>query len=1050
MDKEAFLHQLESAVTKNDKKVFIETIFDLPPDVVVGITEEEFSRVISLSRLVSLQQVDELFNFLEDEGLFFLQKVLEGNDELNNSLIGRFYYSLFISLAGNNKQRAKSALINNAVACCKLAEIGVDSKENLETAIRLYRDAQEIFPKKSADYALALMNEGPARKTLAEIGVDSKENLEIAIRLYRDAQEILPKTSADYAGVLMNEGNARLRLAEMGVDSKENFETAVRLYRDAQEIFPKKSPSYARALGNEGNVRQRLAGMGIDSKENLETAVRLYRDTHEIFLKTSADYARALMSEGSARSMLAGMGIDSKENLEIAVRLYSDAQEIFPKTSADYAGVLMNEGNARKTLAEMGIDSKENLEIAIRLYSDAQEMLSKTSADYALTLMNEGNARKTLAEMGIDSKENLEIAVRLYSDAQEILSKTSADYARALMNEGTARSILAKIGIDSKENLETAIRLYRDAQEIFPKKSTSYARALMNEGSARSMLAGMGIDSEENLETAVKLYRNAQEILSKTSVDYAGALMNEGSIRSMLAEMGINSNNNFENSKKLYLKSISILEELRDGWSYSLALLNFNSLLKDNFYKTGDKKHLEEWEKNLGDIEEKIKGRDIRYNEIVVARVHEMRASLLEFDGKQGISDASFEYYEAYKLSQEPYYKFMKEFCQARSDNKSFCKIVSDWKEGEKKGIFLDYYDYTVFECHLENALKKSIFRKDEIELARQKLEEIGSRTQIKIVKDRVSAYVLLMNSIDFCFEQGSYEDAAENVRKACKIFHEFDDKPGCEMCECFHEALLENKNPESWRSVVQKILLSGEFSSNFYRLLCNYSDKKRTSILQDLPLQIFAKTSRIEEKVDNIQKTLDLISADCISIKDQIEEGFEGTAAELRQIKGKIDNIEQDLDNLVRISNDVDGKEGRCIREFASKMLELMKKGDAEALKRFSEKIVQNSSSITEIIEASNIPEKEKSEAKSKLADIKKRMGVLKEKSKSFSVGVTENVIANLISGEIVDGEAIKIVSLASGEIIKLLIPVLSTAAFGVPVPSKVVEMLLEAMKNS
>ena len=64
------------------------------------------------------------------------------------------------------------------------------------------------------------------------------------------------------------------------------------------------------------------------------------------------------------------------------------------------------------------------------------------------------------------------------------------------------------------------------------------------------------------------------------------------------------------------------------------------------------------------------------------------------------------------------------------------------------------------------------------------------------------------MNSLDFCFEQGSYEDAAENVRKACKIFHEFDDKPGCEMCECFHEALLENKNPESWRNVVQKIFL--------------------------------------------------------------------------------------------------------------------------------------------------------------------------------------------------------------------------------------------------
>ena len=171
-----------------------------------------------------------------------------------------------------------------------------------------------------------------------------------------------------------------------------------------------------------------------------------------------------------------------------------------------------------------------------------------------------------------------------------------------------------------------------------------------------------------------------------------------------------------------------------------------------------------------------------------------------------------------------------------------FVSLCPIGKKIEKEDIFLDYYDYAVFECHLENALKKSIVRKDELELARKKLEEIGNRTQIKIIKDRVSAYIFLMNSLDFCFEQGSYEDAAENVLKAYNIFLEFDDKQGCEMCECFNEALLENQNPESWRNVVQKILLSGEFASNFYRLLCNYSDRKRTSILQDLPLQILEK----------------------------------------------------------------------------------------------------------------------------------------------------------------------------------------------------------------
>ena len=176
--------------------------------------------------------------------------------------------------------------------------------------------------------------------------------------------------------------------------------------------------------------------------------------------------------------------------------------------------------------------------------------------------------------------------------------------------------------------------------------------------------------------------------------------------------MGIDSKENFERSKELYLESISILEKLGDGWTYSIALLNLNDLLKDNFYKTGDKKYLEEWEGNLGDIEKKIKDRDIRYKELVMARIHEIRASLLEFDGKSGINKASREYDKAYELSKDPFYKFMDEFCQARTDNKSFCELVSDWREIEKEDIFLDYYDYTVFECHLKNALKESTIEK--------------------------------------------------------------------------------------------------------------------------------------------------------------------------------------------------------------------------------------------------------------------------------------------------------------------------------------------------
>ncbi len=595
------------------------------------------------------------------------------------------------------------------------------------------------------------------------------------------------------------------------------------------------------------------------------------------------------------------------------------------------------------------------------------------------------------------------------------------------MNEGNARQKLAEMGINSRVNIGTVVSLYRNARQNLSKTSADHARALGNEGTARQKIAEMGIDSEENLETAVRLYRDAQEILPKTSADYARMLMNEGSGRQILAEMNINSNDNFENSKKLYLKSISILEELRDGWSYSLALLNLNSLLKNHFYKTGDKKHLEEWEKNLGDIEEKINNRDIRYREILMARIHEIRASLLEFEGKSGINKASREYDKAYELSKDPFYKFMDEFCQARIDTISFCELVSNWKEIEKEDIFLDYYDYTVFECHLENALKSTVNEEDELKLAVEKLKEIRDRTQIKIIKDRVSAYIHLLQALVDCFNNDSYKEAAENVKEGCKIFSKHGDKQGQQMCEIFHNAVVKKRDPDAW----QEIIRNREFSSNFYNLLCEYSDRKRADMESYKLSQIYQTVNRTEKIVDQLQETLNQEFAE---IKDQIIIGFKGSDSEFREIKKMIISIQQDFEYLTQVSNKSSNEEEEAIKIFMVKMLEMIKNGDPEKLSLFLEDIIKNEHFLEEIIEKSKASEREKANAKSKLADLKKMPGILKEKMKSFSVDVTKEVI----------------VSLTAGEIITLLTPVLSTAAFGVPIPSKVVEMLLEVMKDS
>jgi len=970
MEKEAFLHQFESSLANNDKRLFAKTIYDLPADVIVGFTKEEFSRIVYISHQFSSQKMDRLVNTLGNKGQFFLKRASNEIDKINSCLLSKFYYSLFISLCGNNKERLKSALGNNAGVCLMLAEMGIDSRENLETAIRLCGDAMEIFPitsgyytaalvngytaiqilskmgidsrenlettirfymnvkgnfpKKSTSYADVLIKEGDARIKLAEMGIDSKENLETSIHLYDNARKNFPEKSINYADTLMKEGNTRIKLAEMGIDSINNLETAIRLYMEGREIFPKTSTEYVRLLFNEGTARHALAENGIDSKENLETAVRIFGDAREYFPKTSVDYAFSLINEGNARQILAEMGIDNRENLETAVHLYGEARKIVTKTSTEYAHSLMSEGSARQRLADMGIDSKENLETAIRFYIDSREIFPKTSSEYASSLTNEGNARLKLADMGIDSRENLEASVRLSCDARRIFPKTSASYAGALMNEGNARQILAEMGIDSRKNLETSIRFYKEARETFPKTSIDYARslvaegsarqtlaltgtnikenletvitlccdsrnilspisidyahALTNEGSARQTLALMGIDSKENLETAISLYGDAREIFTKTSADYARALMNEGNARKTLSEMGINSKDNFEKSKELYLQSISILEELGDGWAYSISLLNFNNLLKENFYKTGEKKYLEEWEKSLGDIEEKIKDRDIRYKELLLARIYEIRASLFEFEEDIGVSNAALEYYKAYEISHNVFYKFMKDFCQARIVKPSiFCKLVSDWKEIEKEGIFLDYYDYAVFECHLENALKSTINEEDELKLAVEKLREIRDRTQIKIIKDRVSAYIHLLQALIDCFNKDSYREAAENVKEGCKIFREYGDKQGQQMCEIFHNAVVRERDPDAW----QEIIRNREFSSNFYSLLCEYSDRKRANLG-------FYRFDQVHEMLGAVSKDIEQVK----DISTRTESKVDEIKSDLEDIKDKIDYV--------------------------------------------------------------------------------------------------------------------------------------------------------------
>jgi len=195
MGENALLRKLEASVISNNKKAFIDIIFDFTTDDILALTEDEFNRITDISHQIKLEDVGEFFSYLGSEGIFHLKNALSGSNELNNLLISRFYLSLFLCMFQEHNEKFASAIANYGTVCTLLSGIGVNTQQNLKRAIKLYQAAQEIFAKDSADYARTIINEGNAWQNLADRGIDTQQNLKEAIKLYQAAQEIFAKDS---------------------------------------------------------------------------------------------------------------------------------------------------------------------------------------------------------------------------------------------------------------------------------------------------------------------------------------------------------------------------------------------------------------------------------------------------------------------------------------------------------------------------------------------------------------------------------------------------------------------------------------------------------------------------------------------------------------------------------------------------------------------------------------------------------------------------------------------------------------------------------------
>lgn len=607
----------------------------------------------------------------------------------------------------------------------------------------------------------------------------------------------------------------------------------------------------------------------------------------------------------------------------------------------------INLGFALGKLVDLGIEQKKNLEESIKLCTEAKTIFPKGSSNYANATTNQGIDYLTLAKLGIDSKKNLEQSKKLLHDAINLLPKHSSDLALATMNLGIVHLILGELGIEPEKNFEVSIKFQQNARKIFPKKSINYARSSGNQGVALAGLSRLGIEPEKNLKEAIKLQQQAIEILPNENLDCARAMGNLASDHFSLARIGIESETNFKIAEKLYCLSRNIALNAKGGWDYPVAILNCYFLYRSLFWKKGDKKFLEKANDSLKEAKKNIETWDVLGKKILLGTLYSVEADLYELS--ENYFDAGMKYRDAYKLTGNEYYRFMCEFCKAKTsgEKKIFCQLMKKWERHNKKTIFLDFYDYSVFECHLEEALENEALRFDEINAAKSKLDEIYSRTQIYHVKTRVGAYIDIINAYLNYFpekdEEIDEEKAKQNIFSACKIFKSQGYLHEVEVCNLFSKAIKNKDSQEVWLGLIKNNL-----SNNLSKLI---GEAAIDELTKSQTQRIKADLGEIKAGVKEIKKNLDELKSELITRFEKIEKDIGDIAQDdevLRNLLiGYANKTHGILNNLLDESKKSDSRTQEFAREFSEEITKKLEEKDDRWLEKLKVELIINEKEI-------------------------------------------------------------------------------------------------------
>ena len=650
-----------------------------------------------------------------------------------------------------------------------------------------------------------------------------KENLLLSKFYFTMLLEFYHKYDLAYANATIALGTVNQELAEIGVNSENNIVDSIEQYQNIRRRFPRKTTEYISATMSLGIDYVILADFGFEPETNLNKSIKLQEEGRKLTLKDSFEYAHITGNLGFAHLTLAQLGIHPEKNLKKTIILCQKSIKILSENDIDYSPMTINQGLACILLAELGVKPKKNLENGIKLQIKARGNLTKKSLDFGRTQMNEGRAYLALAQLNIDAEKNVNKAIKLLRKSITSLPKKCLDSAGSSICLGITL-IFKSINFreDAEINLAESIKLFDEAIDILPKGSIDTGNAFINQGLVHLILAEFGIEQENNIKECIKLQQKAIEILPIDRLDYARAIINQGHAYLVLAKMDVESEKNFLLAENLYKISSNIFLKARDGWSYPLAILSIYELYRTIFWRSGDKSFLEKCNNSLREAKKNIEQWDVLGKNKILGILHAVEADLYEFE--EDYYKAGLKYHEAFNLTTNDYYRFMCEFCGIKSKSykikeKSFCKLVYKWKHHDKTRIFLDYYDYAVFECHLEEAIENEALRFDEINKAKSKLEEIYFRTTINHIKVRVSACIEILNSyLNYFPEDVKNRDAGKakkNMSTACMIFKNQGYQHEIDLCNLFVKAIENRDNQEVWLD-----LIKNQLSNNLSKII--------------------------------------------------------------------------------------------------------------------------------------------------------------------------------------------------------------------------------------